>query len=156
MWENAQILDVFWNTILATWMDLEMSILSEVSQTEKDKNMMLLTCGILKTKGCKWTYVQNRNRPTYIENKLMVTKGGTKGGINWEFGISWSKLLYIKYIAIKDLLYSTGTYTQYFVILFNGQESEKEYIHIYSTYMYMCVCVYLNHLSCTPETNTTL
>ena len=30
-----------------TWMDLEMIILSEVSQTEKDKyNMISLTCGI--------------------------------------------------------------------------------------------------------------
>ena len=31
----------------ATWMDLEMIILSEVSQTEKDKYLMiLLICGI--------------------------------------------------------------------------------------------------------------
>ena len=31
----------------ATWMDLEMIILSEVSQTEKDKyHMILLICGI--------------------------------------------------------------------------------------------------------------
>ena len=31
----------------ATWMDLEMVILSEVSQTEKDKyHMISLTCGI--------------------------------------------------------------------------------------------------------------
>ena len=143
MWENAQILDMFWNTILATWMNLEMCILSKVSQTEKDKYMMLLTCGILKTKWNKWTHIQSRNRPTYIENKLMVTKGVKKGGINWEFGISWSKLLYIKYIIIKDLLYSIRKYTQYFVILFKGKESEKEYIHIYSTYMYMCVHIYI-------------
>ena len=27
----------------------------------------------------KWTYLQNRNRPTDIENKLMVTKG-ERGG----------------------------------------------------------------------------
>ena len=27
----------------------------------------------------KWTYIKNRNRPTDIENRLMVTKGG-KGG----------------------------------------------------------------------------
>ena len=33
----------------ATWMDLEMIILSEVSQTEIDKyHMMSLICGILK------------------------------------------------------------------------------------------------------------
>ena len=34
----------------ATWMDLEISILSEVSQTEKDKYMISLLCGILKKK----------------------------------------------------------------------------------------------------------
>ena len=32
----------------ATWMDLEIVILSEVSQTEKDKYMILLICRILK------------------------------------------------------------------------------------------------------------
>ena len=33
----------------ATWMDLEIVILSEVSQTEKDKyHMILLICGIFK------------------------------------------------------------------------------------------------------------
>ena len=30
----------------ATWMDLEMVTLSEVSRTEKDKYLILLTCGI--------------------------------------------------------------------------------------------------------------
>ena len=30
----------------ATWMDLEIVILSEVSQTQKDKYMILLICGI--------------------------------------------------------------------------------------------------------------
>ena len=34
----------------AKWMDPEVIILSEVSQTEKDKYMILLVCGILK----KW------------------------------------------------------------------------------------------------------
>ena len=80
----------------ATWMDLEMIILSEVSQTEKDKHhITLLICGrerrILTNRPpgstwyClyveskirhKWTYLQNRL--TDIENSLMVPKG--KGG----------------------------------------------------------------------------
>ena len=30
----------------------------------------------------------------------------------------------------KDLLYSTGSYTQYLVITYNGKDSEKEYIYI--------------------------
>ena len=37
------------NAFAATWMDLETIILSEVSQTEKDKyHMILLACGIYK------------------------------------------------------------------------------------------------------------
>ena len=36
----------------------------------------------LKKKRYKWTYLQNRNRPTDIENKLIVTKGEGVGGIN--------------------------------------------------------------------------
>ena len=34
----------------------------------------------------------------------------------------------------KGLLYSTGNYTQYFVITYKGKESGKEYI-----------CIYLSH-----------
>ena len=50
-------------------------------------------------------------------------------------------LLYIKQITKKDLLYSTGNYTQYLVITYNGKESEKEYI--------------TESLCCTEEINTT-
>ena len=79
----------------ATWMDLEIVILSEVSQAEKDKCYMIsLICG-LKNNWYKWTYLHNRNRVTALENKLMVTKG-ENGGINSETGIDIYKLLYIK------------------------------------------------------------
>ena len=45
----------------------------------------------------KWTYLQNRNRVTDVENKLTVTKGERGGeGINWEIGIEIDTLLYIK------------------------------------------------------------
>ena len=72
-------------------------------------------------------YVQNRNRPTDIEDKLMVTKGERGWGeINQEFGINRYTLLYIKQINNKDLLYSTGNYTQCFVISYKGKESEKK------------------------------
>ena len=39
-------------------------------------------------KGYKWTYLQNRNRVTYVENKLIVTRGKGGGGIHWEIGIN--------------------------------------------------------------------
>ena len=41
-------------------------------------------------------YLQNRNRLTDIENKLMVTKGERVGRENWEVGINRYTLLYIK------------------------------------------------------------
>ena len=47
-------------------------------------------------------------------------------------------LLYIKQITNKDLLYSTGNYTQYFAITYMGKESEKEPIYL---------SIYLNHFA---------
>ena len=78
----------------ATWMDLEIVILSEVHQTEKDKYD--ITYMWILRKWYTWTYLQNRNRVTDVENKLMVTKGERGGGINWEIGIDTYTLLYIK------------------------------------------------------------
>ena len=49
------------------------------------------------------------------------------GGIDWEFGINWYTLLYIKQINNKGLLYRTGKYIQCLVITYNGKESEKKY-----------------------------
>ena len=64
----------------AAWMDLEIIILSEASQTEKDKyHMISVVCGILK-KRYKGTYLQNRNRLTDLENELMVIGGGRVEG----------------------------------------------------------------------------
>ena len=59
----------------ATWMNLEIIIVSEVSQTKKDKCYMIPSiCEIQKT--CLY----NRIRLTGIENKLMVTK--EEGGMD--------------------------------------------------------------------------
>ena len=55
----------------ATGMDLEIVILSEVSQTEKEKYSMLsLTCGIQKE--LIQMNLPNRKRRTELENELMV------------------------------------------------------------------------------------
>ena len=43
------------------------------------------------------------------------------GEMDWEFGISRCKLLYIEWINNKVLLYSTGNYIQYPVINHNGK-----------------------------------
>ena len=49
----------------ATWTDLKIIILSEVSQRQI----------YVQTKKKMQTYLQNRSRLTDIEDKLMVTKG---------------------------------------------------------------------------------
>ena len=42
-------------------------------------------------------------------------------------------LLYIKWITNNDLLYNTGNYTQYFLIISEGKLSGKDiYIYIYN------------------------
>ena len=61
----------------------------------------------------------------------MFTKGERRGERNGEFRVNIHILIYIKYVTNKDLLYSTGNYTQYFVITYNGKESEKK-IDIYA------------------------
>ena len=54
-------------------------------------------------------YIQNRNRFPGIETKLAVTKGQRGGGrMNEQYGINRYKLLCIKQISKKDLLYSIG------------------------------------------------
>ena len=62
-------------SLAGTWMNLEIIILSEVSQTEKNKHHMISFI-------CKTLYVENDaddtylpNRLTDLENKLMFTKG---------------------------------------------------------------------------------
>ena len=65
------------------------------------------------------------------------------------------RLLYIKKTNNKDLLYSTGNYTQHIVITYNGKESEKEYMYYVYIYMYVYICV-TEALCHVPESNTTL
>ena len=66
-WYNGILLSHKKNKIMpfaATWMDLDIVILSEVSQAQKDKyHMISLICGIYK-KGYKWTY------KTEVESQL--------------------------------------------------------------------------------------
>ena len=38
--------------------------------------------------------------------------------------------LELSVITNKDLLYSTGSYTQYFALIYKENESEKEYIYV--------------------------
>ena len=42
----------------------------------------------------KWTYLQNSNKVTYIENKLVVIQQEGRGGIYWDIGIDMHATIY--------------------------------------------------------------
>ena len=62
-------------------------------------------------------------RLTDLENKLMVASGE---GIVREFGIDMYTLLYLKWVANKDLLYSTWNSAQCYVATWMGGEIRGE------------------------------
>ena len=64
------------NAILSNMDELKFIMLSEVSQTKKDKYHMISFIGGILKKWYKWAYTQNRDRLTDLENKLMVTQVG--------------------------------------------------------------------------------
>ena len=106
---------------VATWMDLKTVILNEVSQIEKDKyHMVSLIRGIYKKGTNELIYKME------VESQMQKTNlwlpGGKGGGINWEIEIDTYTLLYIKQIANKDLLYSTGNTNRYSVMAYMGKE----------------------------------
>ena len=114
----------------ATWMQLEIIILSVVSQEKT--NILCYRLHVESKIWHKWTYLQNRNRLRHREQTGGCQGEGGRGGMEWEVGISRCQLLYIGWINNKVLLYSTGNYIQYPVINHNGKEYEKEwYIYIY-------------------------
>ena len=91
-----------------------------------------------------------------------------RDGVDWAFGISRGKLLYLEWIKNKVLLCSTGNYIQYPVINHKGKYIFS-FIYIH-TFIFMCECVYIcvcvciiyiyiyisESLCCTVEITTTL
>ena len=65
-----------------------------------------------------WNLKDDTNEPIYetetesgSENRLVAAKGEVgRRGLDWEFGISRWKLVYIEWVNNKVLLYSTGNY----------------------------------------------
>ena len=90
--------------------------------------MISLIYGILKNDTNELIYKTETDSQT--ENKLLVTKEERRGGMDWEFGISRCKLLYIEWINNKVLLYRTGNYIQPPGIIHNGKYKKKKRMYI--------------------------
>ena len=76
-----------------------------------------------------------------------VGGGGWGAGIVKELEMDMCTLLYLKWITIKDLLYSTWNSAQYYVAAWMGGE--------FGGRMDTCICM-AESLRCSPETITTL
>ena len=77
-------------------MDLEIIILSEVSQKEKDKPQMIsLICGIYDMTQMN-LFMKQKQTHRYREQTCGCQGGRDGEGIDWEFGTDIYTLLYIK------------------------------------------------------------
>ena len=79
-------------------MDLEIIILSEVSQKEKDKYHDITYVWNLKYDTNEHIHEIETDSQTYRTNLCLLWERENGGGKDWEFGISRCKLIYIGWI----------------------------------------------------------
>ena len=83
----------------ATWMDLEIIILSEISQTEKDKIIAYHSyaeSNFLKKEIQMNLFTKQKQTYRYGKQIYSYQRGNVGGGINEEIGMDIYTLLYIK------------------------------------------------------------
>ena len=66
--------------------------------------------------------------PDYRTGLWLPRGRGDRGRMEWKFGVSRCKLVYMEWINNEILLYSTEIYTQYPVISHNGNNIK---MHMY-------------------------
>ena len=109
-----------------TWMDLQNIMLSEISETKKDKYQRIsLICGILK-KINKQT--KSRVIPINTDSKLMVATGRyVRWWIKWVKGSWKDRTAVMEGISHKHEKHSTGTMVSGIAILLYG---DRRYSHL--------------------------
>jgi len=92
----------------ATWIELEILILSEVSQKEKDKYHVISHI---------WNLIYGTNelfhrKETYRLGEQSCGRQGGGGGsrIDWESEVKRCEVLHLECISNEILLYNTGNY----------------------------------------------
>ena len=95
-------------------------------------------------------YTKHKQTHRHRQQSCGCPGEGDRGGMDWEFGISRCKLVYLEWINNNVLMYNTGNSIQYHVIKHIEKNMKKEYIythiHIYK----------IESLCCRVEINTTL
>ena len=102
----------------ATWMDLEIVILSEVSQTKKGKYIILLLFESKK----KMVQMNLFTKHLFTKTNLWLLEEKWVGeGYIRRPGLTHTQYCNIKWITNKDLLYNRGSATQYSVMIYIGK-----------------------------------
>ena len=99
------------------------------SQSDNERQITYDNTSIWNLK--KYEVICRTETNTHFENKLVATKEDRLGGcagVDWKFGIDTCALRYMEWLANRDLLESTEKSTQYSVIIYQGKESEREWI----------------------------
>ena len=93
----------------AAWVDLGTIILSEISQTVKDKRHMISPiCGILKKKKDTNEPICRTETDSQTLKNVWLPKGTGVGGEGWTGSLGWHVHTEVYgIIANRDLLYST-------------------------------------------------
>ena len=104
----------------ATWMQLEILILNEVSQKEKDKYRMISLIGGIETMAHINLLTEQKQTPRHGGQTCGCCQGWGSG-LDREFGVSRCKLLPLEWLSNEVLLFSTGNYIQSFVVEHDGR-----------------------------------
>ena len=117
--------------LVATWMQLEIIMLSGISPKEKDIHTMWYHLDVESKIWHKWTYLQNRSRLTDMENRPAVAKGEGEGReMDWEFAESRCKLLHFKWIS-NEVLYHRELHPVSWDIIRHTHTHTHTQTHIY-------------------------
>ena len=90
----------------STWMDLEIIILSEICQAEKDKYHRISLIGGIYNSDTMNLSTKQKETHRHREQTCGCREGGSR--MDWEFAVSRGKLLHTGWIHSRVLPYSTG------------------------------------------------
>ena len=114
--------------LAVTWIDLEIIILSEVSQKSK-YHMTSLICGI---QNLTQTNLSMQQKPTHGCREQTCGCQGEEGCKREGLGV-WGQQMQTIIHRMDEQpspMYSTGNYIQYSIINHDGKEYEKEHIYV--------------------------
>ena len=129
-WNITQSLKSERTPLAATWMGLDIVVLSEVSQREGEMAHDIPYMWSLKRNNAN-DLIYETETDSQTREQTYRCQWGKNGGRRWELGIGMYTLLYLEWIHNKDLLYSTRNSGQWHMAAWMGGELRGEWIHVY-------------------------